>query len=133
MSLPVVGAQYPNSDKKAPTRLFAIGLCRPGDPVHFMPEPKNPKDPRAIMVLNEQGMMMGYLPAEKVPLIHKMWREGREIVAVFQAPMENGAWVRVSFNGEEPALPEQRSASMPKAPQPSAGQDWWPDPTYDDE
>lgn len=130
LSLAVVGAQYPNADKKAPTRLFAIGLCRPGDPVALILEPKNPHDSNAVMVLNGEGMQMGYLTAERAPWIGEMIREGREVAAIFQAATENGAWIRVAFDGEVPTLPEQKPA--PES-QEQGEQDWWPDEEWPDE
>ena len=134
LSLAVVGAQYPNDDKKAPTRLFAIGLCRPGDPVQLIPEPKNKHDDQAISVWNADHMQMGYITAERAPLIHKMMREGREVAAIFQVAVENGAWIRVAFDGETPVIPEQRAAPAPVPSESVAAEpDWYPDEIYPDD
>jgi hypothetical protein len=134
LSLAVVGSQYPNEDKKAPTRLFAIGLCRPGDTVQLVPEPKNKHDDQAIMVWNADGMMMGYISAERAPLIHKMLREGREVTAIFQVAVENGAWIRAAFDGEEPSLPEPREpARSPESRAAFVEPDFYPDDTYPDD
>ncbi len=132
LSLAIVGAQYPNTDKKAPTRLFAIGLCRPGDPVELVPEPKNPADPNAVAVFNSAGMMMGYLTAERAPWIGKLIREGREVAAIFQAAVDNGAWIRAAFDGEQPNLPAQRLPAEPATEQ-ADDSGWYPDEIYPDD
>ncbi len=118
LTLAVVGADYPN--KRGPTRRFEIALCRPGEPVQLVPEPKNPADPRAVMVLSERGVQIGYLTAERAPWIKGMLELGREIKAIFQAPTRYGALIRVSLDGKEPDLPP--------APEPVASEpDFWPD------
>lgn len=118
LSLAVVGADYPN--KRGPARRFAISLCRPGDPVVLMPEPGNPVDPRAVQVQSTDGIVMGYLSAERCGWIGGMISEGRDLKAVFQEATTYGALIRVSLDPNEPDLPPARS---------TANQDpeWWPD------
>lgn len=106
LSLAVVGADYPN--KRGPGRRFEIEICRPGDAVQLVPEPKNPKDPRAIMVMSERGVQLGYVTAERAPWIGGMIANGREIAAVFQEKASYGAVIRVAFDGAEPVLPPAR-------------------------
>lgn len=106
LSLAVVGADYPN--KRGPGRRFEIGLCRPREPVQLVPEPKNPRDPRAIMVMSERGVQLGYLTAERAPWIGGMIASGREIAAVFQEKASYGAVIRVAFDGAVPELPPAR-------------------------
>lgn len=114
LSLSVVGADYPN--KRGPTRRFEIEMCKPGEPVHLVPEPKNPADPRAVAVFGARGVQIGYLTAERCPWIGSLIAEGRELRAIFQRKASYGAIVRVAFDGEEPVLPaehlqEQRNDS----------------------
>ncbi|MES2289317.1 MAG: HIRAN domain-containing protein [Pseudomonadota bacterium] len=104
LTLAVVGAEFPN--KRGPTRRFAIELLRPGDPVQLIPEPKNPKDPRAIAVFDASGVQMGYLTAERAPLIGNSLRVGREIQAVFQGRAPFGCYIRVAFDGAAIDLPD---------------------------
>jgi hypothetical protein len=118
LSLAVVGADYPN--KKGPTRRFAIALCRPGDPVHLVPEPKNPADPRAVQVWSVDAVLMGYLSAERCGWIGGMIAEGRELQAVFQEPTTYGALIRVSLDFNQPDLPPAREPANQEP-------DWWPD------
>lgn len=106
LSLAVVGADYPN--RRGPGRRFEIAMCRPGDPVQLVPEPKNPADPRAVKVVSERGVQMGYLTAERCGWIGGMIRDGREIQAVFQRATKAGAIIRVAFDSEEPVLPAER-------------------------
>jgi hypothetical protein len=126
LSLAVVGAQHANADKRAPTRRFAIDLCRPGDPIELRPEPKNPKDEYAVAVHNREGMQMGYLTAERAPWIGAMIRQGREIACIFQEGTQHGAVIRVAFDGAVPVLPPPRE---PPAEEP----DFYPDEIYPDE
>jgi len=102
-------------------------VCAPGDEVALVHEPKNRADQNAIMVLSERGVQMGYISADRTSLIHRVWREKRSIRAVFQEKTDWGAWVRVSLDGSEPALPSpidiaERDES---AADPDAG--FWPD------
>lgn len=122
-SLAVVGVAHPN--KRGPSRKFAIDLCRPGDPVQLVPEPKNPKDPRAVMVMNNQGMQMGYITAERAPWIGRMIRDGLDLKPIYQEPAEWGAIIRISLDANDPDLPPERiDKSEPE---------WWPDEIYPEE
>lgn len=103
LSLAVVGAQYPN--KRGPTRLFELALCRPGDPIELRPEPKNPADEYAVAVYSSRGVQIGYLTAERAPWIGGMLNQGRELIAIYQRRTPFGAWIRVGFDGEWPELP----------------------------
>ena len=124
LTLAVVGADYPN--RRGPTRRFAISLCRPGDPVHLVTEPKNPADPRAVQVQNEAGVVMGYVSAERCGWIGGMIAEGRDLRAVFQEPTSYGALIRVSLDANLPDLPPEREP-------PNRDSDWWPDEIPPDE
>ncbi|PTQ12933.1 hypothetical protein CLG96_01975 [Sphingomonas oleivorans] len=121
LSLAVVGADFPN--RRGPTRRFEIAACRPGDPVELVPEPKNPADPRAVMVLSARGVQMGYLTAERCGWIGRMIADGRELRAIFQESTKYGAVIRVAFDGVDPVLPEAQ-------PRPHSYDDdsgFWPD------
>jgi hypothetical protein len=102
-SLAVVGAQYPN--KRGPTRRFELNICQPGEPVELRPEPKNPADEHAIAVYSCRGIQLGYLTAERAPWIGGMLKRGREVQAIFHRQTHFGAWLRIAFDGEAPALP----------------------------
>lgn len=118
LSLPVVGAAHPN--KRGPDRRFEIAVCKPGDPVTLVPEPKNKFDEHAIAVFSERGVQMGYLASERALLLGKMMREGADIVPIFQHAASFGAWIRVSFDGTIPELP------APPLPRP-VDVDFWAD------
>lgn len=102
-SLAVVGADFPN--RRGPTRRFELNLCKPGEPIELRPEPKNPKDERAIAVYSPRGIQLGYLTAERAPWIGGMLKRGRLITAIFQNQTAFGAWIRIAFDGEQPVLP----------------------------
>ena len=57
-STAVVGIQYPNADNS--DRRFEALLCKAGDEVHLVPEPRNKYDPRAVAVVSERGVQLGY-------------------------------------------------------------------------
>lgn len=124
LSLAVVGADYPN--KRGPTRRFEIALCKPGEPVDLVPEPKNPADPRAVAVFSARGVQLGYLSAERCGRIGQLIRQGHEVRSVFQEATRHGAVIRVAFDGEEPQLPPARD------PEPAQEQDFWPDEEWPD-
>lgn len=102
-SLAVVGADFPNH--RGPPRRFEIAICKPGDPVQLVPEPKNPADPRAVQVQSIRGVVLGYITAERCGWISSMLAVGREITAIFQEATEYGALIRVAFDSEIPTLP----------------------------
>jgi hypothetical protein len=123
LTLGVVGVDYPN--KRGPTRRFEIALCRPGDPVHLVPEPKNKFDERAVQVVSERGVVMGYVTAERAPLVGKMLSR-HQVCAVFQEATAWGAVIRVGLDGEPPELPPAQAMT-------NQDQDWWPDEVYPDD
>jgi len=105
MTLAVVGIEFPNED--GVPRRFEIAMCQPGESIELRPEPKNPVDPRAIGVYSLRGIRIGFLTAERAPLIGGLIGNGHETVAIFQAPTSWGAYVRVAFDGQIPTLPPQ--------------------------
>lgn len=123
LSLAVVGADFPN--KRGPARRFELAICQRGEPVELRPEPKNPKDERAIAVYSCRGIQIGYITAERAPRIGQLIRQGVELTAVFQDHTNFGAVIRVAFEGADPKLP------MPREVQ--SGPDWWPDEEWPDE
>lgn len=128
MSLAVVGVDFPNKRRKDPARRFEIALCAPGDPVFLEPEPENPADPNAVRVVSERGVQLGYVRAERAPLIGGRIRGGVEIAAIFQEQTRWGAVIRVAFDGAHPTLPE-RPDDKRSDPDDSG---FYPDPIWDD-
>ncbi|MBB4618645.1 HIRAN domain-containing protein [Sphingomonas abaci] len=98
-----MGITYPN--KSGPTRRFELQLCAPGEVVELRPEPKNPYDEHAIAVFSCRGVQLGYLPSERAVFIGTLTRQGHTVKAIFQGLTQTVGWVRVAFDGEEPALP----------------------------
>jgi hypothetical protein len=121
----VVGVDFPN--QRGPGRRFEIAMCKPGEPVELVPEPRNKADSRAVAVLSARGVQIGYLTAERCGRIGALIREGREMSAIFQRAAEYGAVIRVAFDGEEPTLPPEKppaDEATDEAP--------WIDETYPD-
>jgi len=131
LSLAVVGAAYDN--KKGPKRTFEIELCVPGEPIELRPEPKNPVDPRAIAVYSARGIQIGYVRAERAPLIGSAMSRA-EVHAIFQQREQWGATIRVALDGSTPKLPEKSDSRAADWPSPgSEDPDWWPDEEWPDE
>ncbi|WP_311271271.1 HIRAN domain-containing protein [Sphingobium sp. WCS2017Hpa-17] len=131
LSLAVVGADHHN--KSGPTRRFEIAMCSPGEPVELRHEPKNPADSNAIAVYSARGIQIGYVRAERAPLVLlAMGRAGAS--AIFQQKERWGATIRAHLDGSEPVLPpiaDSRAADWPPPGSEDAG--WWPDEIYPDE
>lgn len=125
ITLPIVGSEYPNKGRKAPTRRFAIELCAPGDEIELRQEPDNPADENAIAVYAMDGIQMGYLPAERAPYVGMMISRG-DVSAIFQGQADGRAFARIAFDGESPSLPPAREVA-------EQASDWWPDDEWPDE
>lgn len=132
VSVAVVGAPYPNAD--GTNRQFEILLCQPGEPVTLVPEPHNKKDRRAVAVYSSRGVQIGYVNAERAGWLGALIAE-HEVQAVFQRKAAFGAWVRVAFDGDLPALsaamlvePDERDVPAPD-PEP----DFYPDEIWPDD
>lgn len=125
ISLAVVGADYPN--KRGPGRRFEIAICKPGEPVDLRLEPNNPADSRAVAVYSCRGIQIGYLTAERAPLVGPAVRE-RRIKAIFQQADRWGATIRAAYDGATPTLPSPRDSNAAEWPPPGSDDaDWWPD------
>ncbi|MEH3040219.1 MAG: HIRAN domain-containing protein [Sphingomonas paucimobilis] len=122
LSLHVVGADHPN--RGGGNRRFEILLCTPGEAVALVPEPRNPVDPNAVMVLSARGVQIGYLTADRAAWIGAMLRQGRKVTAVFQRATPMGAAVRVAFDGTVPVLPKEQAAGVDAEPE------FWPDEVW---
>lgn len=61
-----------------------------------------------MAVFNAAGVQLGYLTAERAPLIGRFIEEGRPIEAAFQRRAEFGCWIRIAFDGETLVLPDER-------------------------
>lgn len=124
MSVAIVGVDYPN--KRGPSRRFELEICRPGERVELRPEPANKFDEHAVAVYSARGIQLGYLPSERAVLFGTLWRQGTTTTAIFQKADKKVGWVRIAFDGEDPALPTQSPDVAPP------DDDFEPDPIYDD-
>jgi hypothetical protein len=91
-------------------------LCASGDVVELRLEPTNPFDNNPVAIFSERGTQLGYVSAERAPLIGKRMKEG-EAIAVFQAMHGSGAYIRIRFGGDAPTLPDP-VPDLPKCPPP---------------
>lgn len=124
MTLAVVGIDFPNEDKARSNRRFELLASAAGDPVTLRPEPRNRHDPNAVAVFSARDVQVGYLSAERAPLIGARVRRGDEVQAVYQGMKGAVAYIRVRFGGGAPTLPvvEEPSAAAASA------EDFYPDP-----
>ncbi len=123
MTLAVVGIDFPNEDKARSNRRFELLASAVGDPVSLRPEPRNRHDPHAIAVFSARDVQVGYLSAERAPLIGTRIRRGEEVQAVFQGIKGPVAYIRVRFGGGAPTLP-----SIPEARPEQVDDGFYPDP-----
>jgi hypothetical protein len=138
LSIACVGARHPNPKRKGqPTgaREMEILFAARGDPVTLTPEPENKHDENAIAVYSQGEVQIGYVSAERTLLIHRAWHDAREVYAVFQERTPWGVWLRVGF-GRVPTLPPvvtvQPDVVEPDAIDQAGGDDFYPDPIYED-
>ena len=113
MSLAVVGGLYPNKDGS--NRLFEMAMCKPGEIVRLVPEPRNPADPTAVAVFSARGIQLGYLSAERCGWIGAQIARGKDVRAVFHYAASGVAVIRVGFDGSEPELPSEPGSAPPVA------------------
>ena len=132
LSLLIVGTQFPN--QRGPTRRFELELCRAGENIELRPEPKNPADENAIAIYSCRGVQLGYVASVRAALLIGYIKSGATVRAIFQGRGPTGGWVRVTFDGSEPTIPNKSAAAARSEPPIDAGDDtgFWPDPVYDD-
>ncbi|WP_343528855.1 HIRAN domain-containing protein [Sphingomonas sp.] len=126
LTLAVVGIDFPNEDRARSNRRFELLASAIGDPVVLRPEPHNRHDPHAVAVFSARDVQVGYLSAERAPLVGARIRRGEEARAVFQGIKGSVAYIRVRFGGEAPTMPPLVDGTAGRAaPEPD---DFHPDP-----
>ena len=123
----VVGIDFPNADRSKSNRRMELLLCAPGEPVDLRHEPKNPYDANAVAVFSLRGVQMGYLSAERAPLIGRRMQEERH-VAVFQALVGAFGYIRIRFGGGPPTLPDIAEPGPPSRSTAFDPDVFYPDP-----
>ncbi|WP_367349692.1 HIRAN domain-containing protein [Sphingobium yanoikuyae] len=132
MSLAIVGSAHKNSDGS--DRRAEIDACMPGEPIDLVLEPDNEFDCHAIAVYSSRAVQIGYVRADRAPRIGSLLGS-TEVRAIFQRPAEFGAWVRLAFDGEDPALTDAMLEDQDEgvirhiAPEP----DFYPDEIWPDD
>lgn len=133
LSLLVKGVDFANHKPRRHgtiPRRFEIAACLPGEPVLLVPEPDNPADPNAIMILSARQVPIGYVAAERAPLIGRHIRQGDDVIAIFQEATPAGAVIRVTLDGSPPTLP----APSPRDRSPPPDDDhYFSDPVWPDD
>ena len=124
LTLAIVGIDFPNNDRARSNRRSELMLLTPGTPMTLLPEPRNPVDPNAVAVFSPSGLQVGYLSAERAPLIGARIRAGDEVVAILQGVGVAAGYLRVRIGGGTPTLPEPRERNETLVGEP----DFWPDP-----
>ena len=111
LTLSVVGIDFPNTDRSKSNRRMELLVCAPGEPVELRREPKNPHDANAVAVFSARGVQVGYLSAERAPLIGRRMHQ-EEHAAVFQALAGSMGYVRIRFGGGAPTLPDLAEGAL---------------------
>lgn len=109
-SLPACGEVHANNDGTC--RQCELALCRPGDRLRLVREPKNIHDRNAIAIVTERGVRVGYLSRRYASVWASKIDRGaapRVIVERIKGVGLPGAMLglvmRVNLEGEEPELP----------------------------
>lgn len=118
----IVGIDFPNADKTRSNRRMEILLCAPGDRVTLRREPKNPHDSNAVGVWSERDIQLGYISAERAPMIGRRL-QAEETSALFQAMHQGSAYIRIRFGGGDPVLPPPIADPGPAPPPPEPDRD----------
>ncbi|QUT08227.1 hypothetical protein KFK14_11505 [Sphingobium phenoxybenzoativorans] len=102
-------------------------MCVPGEPIELRPEPKNPVDPNAVAVFSVRGIQIGYIRAERAPMVRLAMSRG-EVIAIFQRSEPWGAIIRASLDGRAPTLPPEQVKDSADSPRTEKTDEvWWPD------
>nr|AJW29419.1 hypothetical protein plasmid201_231 [Sphingomonas sp. NS2] len=107
-------------------------MLNPGDAISLLPEPANRLDSSAVAVFSFRGFQIGYLSAERCGWIGAKIQQGQDVRAIFQAPTNDGAIIRVHLDGGTPTLPPPPPESVLSvdalyAQQADLASGFWPD------
>ena len=127
LTLSIVGIDFPNADRSKSNRRMELLLCVPGESVELRREPKNPHDANAVAVFSLRGVQMGYLSAERAPLIGRRMQQ-EDYAVVFQALAGSIGYVRIRFAGGAPTLPEPDDSTQPSRSAQYDPDIFYPDP-----
>jgi hypothetical protein len=117
LTIMIVGIDFPNADKSRSNRRMEIMMCHRGDRVELRREPRNAFDGNAVGVWSERGVQLGYVGAERAPLISKRMQHD-DTVAIFQGLQGGAAYIRIRFGGGAPTLPLVSTAPTRNAASP---------------
>lgn len=130
LTLAVVGIDFPNADGS--NRRSEAMMTLPGEPVRLVPEPRNRHDGNAVAVFSPRGVQLGYISAERAPLVRSRLNRGEDARAIFQGIDGAAAFIRVRFDGGAPVLPPATTSGQDgaasTAPRPQDGDIFYPDP-----
>lgn len=127
LTLAIVGIDFPNAD--GTNRRSELMFTDVGAPMELRPEPGNKHDDLAIAVFSARGMQVGYITAERAPLVGSRIRAGADVRAIYQGLVGSAGYVRVRFDGMDPTLPDKPDPVG--SPAPSNDDDdcgFYPDP-----
>jgi hypothetical protein len=79
----IAGISRQNND--GTDRQLVARMCRVGDRLTLLPDPKNTHDEFAVKVCVESGEQLGYIKSDIAPPIHVMIRDGHRAYAVVTA------------------------------------------------
>lgn len=106
-------------------------MCKPGEEIKLQLEPKNPADPNAVAVYSARDIQIGYISAERAPLVGGAMRRG-VVDAIFQSAEPWGAVIRAHLDGTRATLPVTTGKAKAEPQNLNEEQNWWPDEEWPD-
>lgn len=110
-----VGERFENEDGSS--RQAELALCQRGDPIRLVREPDNRHDSRAVAIVSERGVRVGYLGRDRAAWMASKIDRGFPVRAIIDrikgahlpgSPL--GIVVRINMDGDAPELDD---ASLP--------------------
>ncbi len=105
LTLAIVGIDFPNNDGS--NRRSELMFSEIGEPMELRPDPKNKHDDLAVAVFSARRVQVGYITAERAPLVGARIRAGADVKAIYQGLVGGAGYVRVRFDGQDPTLPNK--------------------------
>lgn len=105
LTLAIVGIDFPNADGS--NRRSELMFSEIGEPLELRPDPKNKHDDLAVAVISPRGVQVGYVTAERAPMVGARIRAGADVRAIYQGLVGSAGYARVRFDGQDPTLPNK--------------------------
>ena len=68
-----------------------------GDKLDFFREPDNPHDPQAIVIKNNDGVKIGYVPQQDNPIFARLMDAGKLLFGRITSKEKRGEWLKIDI------------------------------------